>query len=236
MSLLSAIRSLRKIRKKGTVTVMIAAAMPLPRMPHRLRSSFAAGLASLLIGLSSAARADTVLVVGDSLSAAYGIPRERGWVALLEQRLPDHDIVNASISGETTEGGRQRLPGLLQKHNPDIVVIELGGNDGLRGFPLDRIRTNLREMVQLSQRSGAAVLLIGMRIPPNYGPRYTTGFAQAFNEVADESEVPLVPFLLEGVATVNGMMQDDRIHPTVEAQPRMMANVEPQLRALLKFE
>lgn len=187
----------------------------------------------MIVSLAATAGADTILVLGDSISAAYGIPRERGWVAMLDEQLPAHQVINASISGETTEGGRQRLPALLKRHNPDVVVIELGGNDGLRGFQLTRIRENLREMVAASQRAGASVLLLGMKIPPNYGRRYTEGFEGNFAEVATEFDVPLVPFLLDGVATVEGMMQDDRIHPTVAAQPRLLDNVLARLPALI---
>jgi acyl-CoA thioesterase-1 len=184
----------------------------------------------------SQAGPNQILVLGDSLSAAYGIPRERGWVTLLEAALADHVVINASISGETTEGGRQRLAALLEQHEPGVVVIELGGNDGLRGFPLQRIRANLREMVAMSQRAGARVLLLGMKIPPNYGPRYTAGFEQAYIDTAEEFDVPLVPFFLDGVALVEGMMQADGIHPTVAAQERMLTNVLPTLEALLQAE
>lgn len=189
--------------------------------------------AALLVASGAHATAQPILVLGDSLSAAYGIPREQGWVAQLEQALPTHPVINASISGETTEGGRQRLPSLLDKHGPEVVVIELGGNDGLRGFPLKRICANLREMVEMSQRAGAQVLLLGMKIPPNYGARYTQGFEQCFTDTASALDVPLVPFLLDGVATVTGMMQADGIHPTATAQRRLLENVLPTLQPLL---
>ncbi|MDX9874177.1 MAG: arylesterase [Spongiibacteraceae bacterium] len=191
-------------------------------------------LAPLLAASVTAAAADTILVLGDSISAAYGLPREQGWVALLAQQMPEHTIVNASISGETTEGGLQRLPQLLERHQPDVLIIELGGNDGLRGFPLQRLRANLSSMTELGQAAGARVLLVGMKIPPNYGPRYTSGFEQAFIDTAAQYETALVPFFLERVAAEPGMMQDDGIHPTAAAQQRLLENMLPQLEALLK--
>jgi acyl-CoA thioesterase-1 len=197
------------------------------------------GLLCLLLVLpfgagASSAPAQTILVLGDSLSAAYGIPLEAGWVALLENHLPEARVVNASISGETTEGGVNRLVPLLEQHRPDVVVIELGGNDGLRGFQLQRIRDNLARLVEQSQQAGARVLLVGMRIPPNYGPRYTDGFYRAFEETAQRYDTALVPFLLDGVATDPALMQQDGIHPTVEAQRRMFDNVWPHLKPLLE--
>lgn len=183
------------------------------------------------------AMAGTVMVVGDSLSAAYGIPVERGWVSLLARKLeqlePPFTVVNASISGETSEGARTRLPGLLQQHRPDIVIIELGGNDGLRGFPVQRMQANLRQMVEWSQAAGAKVLLAGMQIPPNYGQQYTQQFMQSYPDIAEQYDTALVPFLLEGIAVHPGLMQADGIHPTSEAQPLLLDNVWPALEPLL---
>lgn len=182
---------------------------------------------------AQAAEAQTILVLGDSLSAAYGIPRERGWVALLQRRLPTAQVINAGISGDTTEGGLARLPALLEKYHPGIVVIELGGNDGLRGFQIPRIRDNLTQLVQLAQRADAKVLLVGMKIPPNYGLRYTSDFYESYTLTAKRFAVPLVPFLLEGIATDPELMQEDRIHPRVEGQQKMLDNIWPALQPLL---
>ncbi|MCA0975318.1 arylesterase [Halomonas denitrificans] len=176
----------------------------------------------------------TLLVVGDSLSAAYGIEREEGWVALLAQRLDQRaDVVNASISGETTSGGATRLPELLRQHDPDLVLLELGGNDGLRGLPPAQMSANLESMIERSQQSGAEVLLLGIDIPPNYGDAYREAFTGVFRELSQRHQVPLVPFLLEGVALTPELMQDDGIHPTAEAQPIMLDNVWPALSPLL---
>jgi acyl-CoA thioesterase-1 len=193
----------------------------------------------LFIALQSAvASARTILVFGDSLSAAYGIPPEQGWVALLTQRLKaqgyGYQIVNASVSGETSSGGRERLPRALQLHQPTIVVLELGGNDGLRGLPLEELRANLAAMVQLAQAAGARVLLVGMRIPPNYGPRYTEGFARVFPELASQYHVPLVPFMLQNVALDPQRMQQDGIHPNARGEPPVLETIWPQLSSLLK--
>jgi len=177
----------------------------------------------------------TLLVLGDSISAAYGIEREEGWVAALEARLSDREpawrVVNASVSGETTGGGLARLPQALSLHDPEVVIIELGGNDGLRGYPLDTIRTNLDGLVRAA--SGRRILLVGMQIPPNYGPRYMQGFHELFAAVAGTHDVPLVPFLLERVALDPGLMQEDGIHPTAAAQPLMLETLWPHLEPLL---
>ena len=181
--------------------------------------------------------APTILVMGDSLSAAYGIDPQQGWVALLQERLTreryPHRIVNASISGDTTLGGRERLRAALERHRPEVVVLELGGNDGLRAISLEEIRANLAALIRLSQRYQARVLLVGIRLPPNYGKRYTEGFHALYQELADKFAVPLVPFLLDGVATQPGMMQPDGIHPTAAAQPRLVTNIWPYLAPLL---
>ena len=183
------------------------------------------------------ALAGTALVVGDSISAAFGLETSQGWVQLLQQRLNDgeHDyrVVNASISGDTSAGGLARLPALLSEHEPDIVIIELGGNDGLRGQPPAQLKRNLAAMAEQAQQAGAKVLLLGMRMPPNLGQRYTSAFADAFDSLAAEKALPYVPFLLEGIGGVQGMMQADRVHPTAQAQELMLDNVWPVLEPLL---
>ena len=185
--------------------------------------------------------ARTVLVVGDSLSAEYGLRRGTGWVALLEKRLAKEfagaSVINASISGDTTSGGRSRLGALLTQHKPSQVVIELGGNDALRGLPLVMTRDNLGAMVQAAQRAGARVLVVGMQMPPNYGAAYGAEFAELFASVARENKAALVPFLLKGIADdpdPTRLFQADRIHPREEAHPVMLDNVWPQLRRLLQ--
>jgi len=179
----------------------------------------------------------TILVFGDSLSAAYGIRPEQGWVALLTQRLHSqgygYQIVNASVSGETSEGGRERLPRALQLHQPGIVILELGANDGLRGLPVSATRDNLAALVQLSQVAGARVLLVGLRIPPNYGQRYTEAFARIFPELAEQYHVPLVPFLLEKVALNPELMQPDGLHPNSQGEPPILDTLWPYLKPLL---
>jgi acyl-CoA thioesterase-1 len=182
----------------------------------------------------------TILVVGDSLSAEYGLARGRGWVALLEQRLAREKItarvVNASISGDTTSGGRTRLPALLAQHKPTHVVLELGGNDALRGLPLASTQANLSAMASAAKAAGARVLLLGMQVPPNYGRQYGADFAALFVNVAKNEGTALVPFFLKGVADgpdAERLFQPDRIHPREAAQPTMLANVWPALRALL---
>jgi acyl-CoA thioesterase-1 len=182
-----------------------------------------------------------VLVVGDSLSAEYGIRRGSGWVALLQQRLdrerPGWRAVNASVSGDTTSGGRSRLPALLREHRPAVVVIELGGNDALRGLPMSMTRANLTEMTRAAKAAGARVLIAGMQVPPNYGRRYAEEFAAVFSEVAKAEAVALLPFFLAGVADVpeaESLFQADRIHPKEEAHPIILGNVWPVLRPLLR--
>ncbi len=182
-----------------------------------------------------------VLVVGDSLSAEYGLARGKGWVALLTQRVtkerPEATVVNASISGDTTAGGRSRLPALLKLHRPTHVIVELGGNDALRGLPLNTTRDNLATMVRASRDAGAQVVVVGMQLPPNYGRQYGNDFASLFASVAKEHSATLVPFLLKGVADVpnaEALFQPDRIHPNEGAQAAMADNVWPVLRPLLK--
>jgi acyl-CoA thioesterase I len=180
----------------------------------------------------------TVLVLGDSLSAEYGLTRGSGWVALLDKKLKaekiDATVVNASISGETTSGGRARLPALLAQHKPDIVVIELGANDGLRGQPVAATEDNLRSMIELASKNKARVLLVGMRMPPNYGREYTERFFGMYKALATRYKAPLVPFMLEGVADKPKLFQADRLHPSAEAHPVILANIWPAFAALVK--
>lgn len=182
---------------------------------------------------------NTLLILGDSLSAAYGVQTDEAWVALLRAQLQSEglsawNVINASISGETTDGGLRRLPRLLAQNEPDVVIIELGGNDGLRGFPPGVIEKNLARMIVQVQDAGARPLLVGMQIPPNYGERYTRAFAGIFPTLADRYDTPLVAFFLEGIYNREGMMQGDGIHPTAEAQSQLLANIWPQLEPLLK--
>lgn len=187
---------------------------------------------------SEAPRAPALLVLGDSISAGYGLTSGEGWVALLQARLKaqgyGYRVVNASVSGETTTGGLARLPRALAVHRPAIVVIELGGNDGLRGLPLETSRANLDQMVRLSKDAGAQVLLLGMKIPPNYGPRYARGFEQMFREIAARHRLAFEPFFLERIALEPGMLQADGLHPTAKAQPVMLETLWPTLRPLLR--
>jgi len=191
----------------------------------------------VLLCWAQGALAGTVLVVGDSISAAFGLETSQGWVQLLQQRLDtenlDHRVVNASISGDTSAGGLARLPALLEEYDPNVVIIELGGNDGLRGQPPKQLNQNLAAMVDLSREADAKVVLLGMRLPPNLGQRYTSAFADAFDSLADEQNLPYVPFFLEGIGGVEGMMQADRIHPTASAQQQLLDNVWPVLEPLL---
>ncbi|MBK1653645.1 arylesterase [Allochromatium vinosum] len=195
-------------------------------------------IATLCLPLgAAAAEAPVVLVLGDSLSAGYGIDTERGWVAQLAARIEraglPHRVVNASLSGETTVGGLTRLPALVERHRPAVLVIELGANDGLRGWDFAVMRENLTRLVVQGREAGARVLLIGVRLPPNYGASYTDGFQAVFMEVAAEQGVPLVPTLLKGVAEDWSLMQADGLHPTAEAQERILDNVWPTLQPVL---
>lgn len=177
-----------------------------------------------------------ILVMGDSLSASYGIDPDEGWVTLLDARVSEghpHRVVNASVSGETTGGGLARLPALLNNYQPAIVILELGGNDGLRGHPIGGMKRELAAMIEQSLEADAEVLLLGMQIPPNYGPRYTRQFAETFPQLAEEYDLPLVPFFLENVATVDGKMQEDGIHPTAAGQPIMLEHVWVKLEPML---
>lgn len=184
--------------------------------------------------LGGQTKASTILVLGDSLSAAYGIPYSAGWAQQLQVKLKARfDLVNASISGETTDGGLRALPKLLEQHQPSFVIIELGANDGLRGFPLSVIEQNLMRMVTLSKDAGAEVLLIGNHIPPNYGPAYANAFFEIFARVARRTDSALVPFMLEGVATRPELMQDDGLHPKAEAQSIILDTVWRKLETIL---
>lgn len=178
-----------------------------------------------------------ILVFGDSLSAGFGLPQRNGWVTLLERKLAEdgyeYRVVNASISGETTVGGKNRIENTLRKHKPEIVIVQLGANDGLRGARVADIRRNISTIVGISKRSGAKVLVVGMQIPPNYGPDYTSGFYASFSEVARQHEVALVPFMLDGFAGNRALFQHDGIHPNLEAQPLVLNNIYRHLEPLL---
>lgn len=180
----------------------------------------------------------SLLIFGDSLSAAYGMAEDDGWVALLELKIQQENrpyrVVNGSVSGETSTGGLERLPSMLRSYNPDIVVLELGGNDGLRGLPLHLLKNNLRQMIALIHQSGAKTLLSGIQIPPNYGPRYATPFYELFYQIAEEDEVAFIPFLIDGIPQHPELMQDDGIHPTPEAQPIILENVWNYLLPMLE--
>ena len=194
-------------------------------------------LTMLLGARASADSAYTLMVFGDSLSAAYGIEESQGWVELLARKLDDegypYQVINGSVSGETTTGGLSRLPAMLDSYQPDLVILELGGNDGLRGLPLKAIRENLVAMVELSREAGAEVMLTGIQIPPNYGPRYTAPFYQQYADIAAELKLPLVPFLIDGIPQQPELMQNDGIHPRAEAQGMILENVWPVLAPLL---
>lgn len=215
-----------------------------------IKALFSAVYAALLLTLAAAAFAEDspsagssplpkILIFGDSLSAAYGIGEDEGWVTLLAERLAQEDseleVVNGSVSGETTTGGRARLPSLLERYNPAFVLIELGGNDGLRGLPPARMQANLASMIEAVEDADAQPVLLGIEIPPNYGPAYTDAFRQVYRDLADEYSVPLVPFILEGIATAPAsekLMQQDRIHPTAKAQPQLLDTIWPTLAPL----
>jgi len=214
-----------------------------------IKALFSAVYAALLLTLAAAAFAEDspsagssplpkILIFGDSLSAAYGIGEDEGWVTLLAERLAQEDseleVVNGSVSGETTTGGRARLPSLLERYNPAFVLIELGGNDGLRGLPLSLMRENLTDMIQLSQTSGATVMIAGMQIPPNYGPRYTEPFFAQYAELAEEFDLYLIPFLIDGIPQQPELMQADGIHPKAEAQSMILDNFWPVLLEALQ--
>jgi acyl-CoA thioesterase-1 len=195
----------------------------------------------VLVVASVSAKAETpvILVLGDSISAGYGLARvDQGWVTLLQTRLKDQEyvyqVVNASVSGETTAGGLARLPRALMLHQPKIVILELGGNDGLRALPIAQMRANLAQMADLASAAGAKVLMLGMRMPPNYGADFTEQFRLAYSDVARDKKLPLVPFLLTDIALLPNLMQADGIHPNELGQPRLLDNVWPALKPLLR--
>lgn len=203
-------------------------------MPRAARTFFAC----LFICFSSGAWGKTILVYGDSLASAYGIAEKRGWVALLGERLKrerlDYSVVNASISGETSSGGLARIAKALAQHKPAVLILELGANDGLRGLPVAEMKKNLSAMIQQAHKAGARVLLVGIRMPPNYGPDYTREFEAAFAELAQRHRTALVPFLFKGMGDDFAKFQPDRIHPAEAAQPILLENVWKALRPLLK--
>jgi acyl-CoA thioesterase-1 len=223
---------MRGLRPFGTL--LLAAALGTPWLAH--------GQVTNATAKTTAPGAPVILVLGDSLSAEYGLKRGTGWVALLEQQLAAKQksavqVVNASISGDTTSGGRSRLPALLAQHKPTAVVIELGGNDALRGLPLSMTQSNLAAMTQASKKAGAKVLLLGMQVPPNYGAAYSAEFAGLLVKVAKAEQVALVPFFLKGIADMEDAtanFQADRIHPNEQSQAGMLANVLPELKKLIK--
>jgi len=194
-------------------------------------------LTLLISAGAKSAEPPTVLIFGDSLSAGYGIDVDQSWGALLQLRLIDqgyeHRVVNASISGETTEGGASRIESALAEFSPDLIILELGGNDGLRGFPAARMRANLETIVSRAKASGAEVVLLGIRIPTNYGPRYSAEFEDVFRQVSEEYEVQWIEFFMDGIAFDDNLLQDDRIHPNAEAQPILLDNAWPIISATL---
>jgi len=209
----------------SVISAMLAAAL------------FAASFTAQAANTPDAAK-PVIVVLGDSISAEYGLPRGTGWVALLRQRLAqeriDYSVANASISGDTTSGGRARLPALMQRLKPSIVIVELGGNDALRGVPLSTTEDNLRTIIEQAQQGHAKVVLVGMYVPPNYGPEYTQKFHGIYGQLAKELRVPLVPFLLAGIADKPDMFQADQIHPAQQAQAVLLDNVWPAVKPLLR--
>lgn len=210
------------------------------RIPRRAARRTIACLCYLaLLSLYSAASAAAdrpskrILILGDSISAEYGIPAGSGWVAMLAAKRPQDQIINASISGETSAGGLSRLPALLARHQPDLLLIELGGNDGLRGFPVPQLYDNLAQMLALARAAGTRSLLLGIKIPPNYGRRYSELFADSYQRLAEQAQVSLLPFILEGIAGNDALMQGDGIHPNQAAQEKILALVEPLIRQIL---
>lgn len=197
------------------------------------------GIGVILLTAASWVQAASIVVFGDSISAAYGLEVEQGWVSLLEKRLQKsaggpYKVFNASVSGETTSGGLSRLPAVLTKYQPDILILELGANDGLRGQPPALMQKNLIRMVSTAQAAGAQVVLLGMKIPPNYGRGYTQAFESVFSKVAEQHQLPLVPFFLQGVGGNPAMMQRDGLHPTAEAQSRLLENAWPVVQKALQ--
>lgn len=219
-----ALRRVALARVAGLVTGFVLVCMPF-------------GASAATAPASGANALPSIVVLGDSLSAEYGIDRDTGWVALMRKRLAqsalNYNVVNASISGETTEGGLTRLPAVLKRAHPSLVVVELGANDALRGVPIATTTDNLRKIIEASQASGAKVVVIGMRIPPNFGPDYAEKFFGTFGELAKQYHAGYVPFLLDGIADDPSQFQADQIHPTAAAQPRLLENVWPSVKPLL---
>ncbi|EPF70974.1 arylesterase [Acinetobacter rudis] len=192
----------------------------------------------IVLGFASSSYAKTIMILGDSISAGFGIAPEQGWVSLLQKRLDSqkakqHKVINASVSGETTSGALARLPKLLQTHQPDVVVIELGGNDGLRGGPPQMIQNNLAQLIQLSQKAQAKVVLLGMKLPPNYGTAYNSAFENNYKVLSQRYKVTLLPFFMQGVAGQNHLMQADKIHPNAKAQMTLLNNAFPSIKSVL---
>jgi acyl-CoA thioesterase I len=189
------------------------------------------------VAMADTASKPVILVFGDSLSAAFGIPKEKGWVNLLAQRVKDnqlpYEVANASVSGETTAGGLNRFPAALKQFKPSIVVIELGANDGLRGLPLEAMKNNLEKMIQASKQINAQVVLLGMFIPPNYGPKYTNGFKAVYLDLSEKYKTPFVPFFLDGVSGHNDLVIEDGLHPNVNAQKKLLENIWPTVKPLI---
>ncbi|WP_442793392.1 arylesterase [Paraburkholderia sp. HP33-1] len=213
-----------KRRLKVRATMMAAALVFLPLQAHAANAPEPAK--------------PVIVVLGDSISAEYGLPRDTGWVALMRQRLAeeriDYSVANASISGDTTSGGRARLPALMERLKPSIVIVELGANDALRGVPLSTTEDNLRTIIEQAQQGHAKVVLVGMYVPPNYGPDYTQKFHGLYGELSKEFHLPLVPFLLAGIVDKPDMFQADQLHPTQQAQPALLNNVWPAVKPLLR--
>tara|TARA_B110000046_G_scaffold176738_1_gene202725 strand:+ start:859 stop:1473 length:615 start_codon:yes stop_codon:yes gene_type:complete len=199
-----------------------------------ITTTFIRRLCCLFILLGANTYGSTLLVLGDSLSAGYGVNQDKGWVALLRNDMDDsHQIINGSISGDTTGGGLNRLPLLLEKFSPDYVLLELGGNDGLRGQPLSLMKGNLRAMIELCRQAGAEPILFGMRLPPNYGRRYSDAFAKVYPQLSDEKQVLLIPFQLDELAVTEGMIQEDGLHPTALAQPIIRNVIKEYIQPLM---
>jgi acyl-CoA thioesterase-1 len=233
-----------KVRAVASLTALTAACLPIVFAVTFSTPAYAANNSSPVAAAAATTAGSTaqeskpiIVVLGDSLSAEYGLPRDTGWVSLMRQRLSraqiDYNVANASISGDTTSGGLARLPALMQRLKPAIVIVELGANDALRGVPLSTTEDNLRTIVEQAQQGHAKVLLVGMYVPPNYGPDYTQKFHDLYGQLSKQLRVPLVPFLLAGIENKPDMFQSDQIHPTQRAQPLLLDNVWPALKPLL---
>ncbi|MGT2471064.1 arylesterase [Paraburkholderia terrae] len=233
-----------KVRAVASFTALTVACFPIvfaatfSASAQAASNTTAAAAMATPTGSNTQQAKPTIIVLGDSLSAEYGLPRDTGWVSLMRQRLSseriDYNVANASISGDTTSGGRARLPALMQRLKPAVVIVELGANDALRGVPLDTTEDNLRTIIEQAQQGHAKVLLIGMYVPPNYGPDYTQKFHGLYGQLSKQLRVPLVPFLLAGIEDKPDMFQSDQIHPTQRAQPLLLDNVWSALKPLLR--